>query len=41
MKCFFIRNQKVVLFPKLMENGWEAAASALSLLIWEVCLVDE
>jgi len=27
---FFIRNQKVVLFLKYMENGWETAKSALS-----------
>jgi hypothetical protein len=28
--CFFLGKQKVVLFPKYRENGWEAAASALS-----------
>jgi hypothetical protein len=27
---FFIENQKVVLFPKLRKNSWEAVASALS-----------
>jgi hypothetical protein len=27
---FFIGKQKVVLFPKYRENGWESAASALS-----------
>jgi len=27
--CFFLGKQKVVLFPKYRENGWEAAASAL------------
>jgi hypothetical protein len=26
---FFIGKQKVVLFPKYRENGWESAASAL------------
>jgi hypothetical protein len=26
---FFIRKQKIVLFPKYRENGWESAASAL------------
>jgi hypothetical protein len=30
VKCFFIGNQKVVLFPKFRENGWKAAASALT-----------
>ena len=29
MKCFFIKNQKVILFHKLKKNSWEAAASAL------------
>jgi hypothetical protein len=28
--CFFLGKQKVVLFPKYRENGWEAAASALT-----------
>jgi len=28
---FFIGKQKVVLFPKYRENGWESAASALSI----------
>jgi hypothetical protein len=27
---FFIGKQKVVLFPKYRENGWESAASALT-----------
>jgi hypothetical protein len=27
---FFIGKQKVVLFPKYRENGWESAASTLS-----------
>jgi hypothetical protein len=27
---FFIGKQKVVLFPKYRENGWESAASALN-----------
>jgi hypothetical protein len=27
---FFIRNQKVILFLKYMENGWETTKSALS-----------
>jgi hypothetical protein len=27
--CFFIGKQKIVLFPKYRENGWESAASAL------------
>jgi hypothetical protein len=26
---FFIGKQKVILFPKYKENGWESAASAL------------
>jgi hypothetical protein len=26
---FFIGKQKVVLFPKYRENGWESAASTL------------
>jgi hypothetical protein len=30
----YIGKQKVVWIPKLRENGWEAAASALSLYIW-------
>jgi hypothetical protein len=29
VKCFFIGKQKVVLFPKYRENGWEFAASTL------------
>jgi hypothetical protein len=29
MGCFFVGKQKVILFPKYRENGWEAAASAL------------
>jgi hypothetical protein len=29
MGYFFIEKQKVVLFPKYWENGWESAASAL------------
>jgi hypothetical protein len=28
--CFFTGKQKIVLFPKYRENGWESAASALS-----------
>jgi hypothetical protein len=28
--CIWIGNQKIVLFPKLRKNGWEAAASALT-----------
>jgi hypothetical protein len=28
---FFIGKQKVVLFPKYRKNGWESAASALSI----------
>jgi hypothetical protein len=28
---FFLGKQKVVLFPKYRENGWESAASALML----------
>jgi len=31
--CFFLGKQKVVLFPKYKENGWEAAASALRALV--------
>jgi len=31
--CFFIGKQKIVLFPKYKENGWETAASALRRLI--------
>jgi hypothetical protein len=27
--CSFIGKQKVVLFPKYKENGWESAANAL------------
>jgi hypothetical protein len=27
---FFIEKQKVVLFPKYRENGWESVANALS-----------
>jgi hypothetical protein len=27
--CFFIRKQKVVLFSKYRENGWESDGSAL------------
>jgi hypothetical protein len=26
---FYMGNQKVVLFPKCMENSWEASANAL------------
>jgi hypothetical protein len=29
--CFFIGKQKVILFPKYRENGWETAASALTM----------
>jgi hypothetical protein len=29
VRYFFIGKQKVVLFPKHRENGWEFAASAL------------
>jgi hypothetical protein len=29
VKSFFLGKQKVVLFPKYRENGWETAASAL------------
>jgi hypothetical protein len=29
LRCSFLGKQKVVLFPKYRENGWEAAASAL------------
>jgi hypothetical protein len=29
VKCFFLGKQKVILFPKYRENGWETAASAL------------
>ena len=32
MKCFFIGNQEVVLFPKYRKNGWEATTSALRAL---------
>jgi hypothetical protein len=32
--CFFIGKQKVVLFPKYMENGWETDESALNVLYW-------
>jgi len=34
VECFFLGKQKVVLFPKYKENGWEAAASALILCPW-------
>jgi hypothetical protein len=30
---FFIGKQKIVLFPKHRENGWESAASALTALL--------
>jgi hypothetical protein len=33
VKCFFIGNQKIVLFPKFRKNGWKAIASALIRLI--------
>jgi hypothetical protein len=29
VRCFFIGKQKVILFPKYMENGWESTASTL------------
>jgi hypothetical protein len=29
VRCFFIGKQKVVLFPKYRENGWEFIGSAL------------
>jgi hypothetical protein len=32
--CFWIENQKVILFPIFMKNGCEAATSALSLIIF-------
>jgi hypothetical protein len=31
--CFWIGNQKVVLFPTFRKNGWEVAASALNQLM--------
>jgi hypothetical protein len=41
--CFFIRKQKVVLFPKYRENGWETDESALrgiSRALWGVPLEE-
>jgi hypothetical protein len=34
---FFIGKQKVVLFPKYRENGWESAASALRIAVVRMC----
>jgi hypothetical protein len=33
VEYFFIGKQKVILFPKYRENGWESAASALTVLL--------
>jgi hypothetical protein len=29
MKCFFIEDKKIILFPKLRKNNWKATDSAL------------
>jgi hypothetical protein len=30
VKCFFIGNQNIILFPKLKKNDWKATISALT-----------
>jgi hypothetical protein len=37
MKCFFIRKQKIILFPKFRKNNWVTATSAVKQTLRLTC----